>query len=158
MLQSLNSQQQLDDDHLENDSPDEVDSPPPPNPQSSRRVLIRWPRFGLMEWEYKSHFNEMEKRMEQWMQRIEDIIKGLVPIPIHVLQNNHQEGDSRRKEIMRLDKPTISQTQPKESLTEVRIIGPSFMKQEECTDKVKVKMEELEWKAKLQEMRGEIRW
>lgn len=82
--------------------------------------------------------------MEQWMQRIEDIIKGLVPIPIHVLQNNHQEGDSRRKETMRLDKPTISQTQPKESLTEVRIIGPSFMKQEECTDKVKVKMEELE--------------
>lgn len=95
--------------------------------------------------------------MEQWMQKIEDTIKGLVPIPIQVLQNNHQEGDSRRKETMRLDKPTVSKTQPKESHTEVRIIGPSFMKQEECTDEVKVKMEELEWKAKLREMRAEIR-
>lgn len=49
MLQPLNSQQQQDDDRLESDSPDEVESPPPPNPQTSLRVLIRQPRFGLME-------------------------------------------------------------------------------------------------------------
>lgn len=54
---------------------DKVEPPPPPNPQSSFQILTRQPCSGLMEREWENRFNEMRKRMEQWMQKIEEKIK-----------------------------------------------------------------------------------
>lgn len=75
------------------------------------------------------------------MQRIEDKIKGPISTPIQAHQSDHQERDSKRDEVTKLDIPVVSQTQPKEVHTKAQIVGPSFAKGKELTDEVEVKME-----------------
>lgn len=58
----------------------------------------------------KNQFNEMGKRSERWVQKIEDRIKGQTSTRIQVHQSNHEERDLKWDEAAKLDKPAVSHT------------------------------------------------
>lgn len=61
-----------------------------------------------MEREWESQFNEMGIRMEQWMQKLEDKIKGQIFTLIQGHQSDRKERGSKRNETIKLEKPTPS--------------------------------------------------
>lgn len=103
-----------------------------------------------MERKWKSQFNQMRIRMEQWIQKIKDRIRGKSQPQFKHTKVNIRKQDETEK----LDKPTASQTQPKNGHVEKQIIEPGSMRHEECINKLDVVPE---CKAELQKMKAQIR-